>query len=95
MVPLSFALCIVIAAVALWAKVQLLHRYTRNTLGDARSRRLFWINKMAPLLYMLGLVEAAWLSGIWWVFAWALVFYAGVVVLVALTTRSQLKLFNP
>lgn len=79
----------------IWSRYRLWGLYPKNDyLRDAQGRRLFWIGKITPLFFVLGVLGAAWCTHIWWVFAWACVFYAGVVLLVVLATRYQLRILR-
>jgi len=40
---------------------------------------------------VLGIVGAAWCTHIWWVLAWACLFYAGVVLMVIFAAHHQLR----
>ena len=95
LLALSFVVMLAACWLKLWATYRLWNLYpARNFLSDERGRRLFWIGKITPLFIALGVVGAAWCTNIWWVFAWACVFYAGVVLLVIFATRHQLKVFG-
>lgn len=76
---LGFSILILAASLRIWAALSLLHGYRASDyLTDPRARRLYILAWVPFPFMMLGLLLAAYASGIWWVVTgvWAFVLFA-------------------
>ena len=86
---LGFSILILAASLRVWAALSLLHRYRPDEyIANADARRLYVTMWSALAFMLLGILLAAYASGIWWVVVGAWVF----VVLAATSALRKLYL---